>query len=104
MSTEGRVGPVCRGDGRLVLLRAGFVEDRQQLRGVISQGLQVDHGVSPVPVVAIEDQVSVEIPVESFALVLKLTRSCIACLNRVTERFLVKKTFKERKTLNVCRP
>ena len=55
LTTEGRVRPVGGGDGRLVLLGAGLVEDWQKLRGVMGEGLEVDHGVSPVPVVAVQD-------------------------------------------------
>ena len=66
MATEGRVRPVGGGDGRLVLLCAGLVEDRQKLRGVIVECLEVDHGVSPVPVVAVQDQVAMKVPVENF--------------------------------------
>ena len=59
--TEGRVCPVRGGDGGLVLLSAGLVEHRQQLRGVVCAGLEVDHGVRPVAVVAVEDQIPVEV-------------------------------------------
>ena len=64
LATEGRVRPVGGGDGRLVLLGAGLVEDWQKLRGVMGEGLEVDHGVSPVPVVAVQDQVAMKVPGE----------------------------------------
>ena len=65
MATEGRVRPVGGGDGRLVLLGAGLVEDWQKLRGVMGEGLEVDHGVSPVTVVAVQDWVAMKVPGEN---------------------------------------
>ena len=61
-ATEGGVCPVRRGDGGLVLLGAGLVEHGEQLGGVVVEGLEVDHGVRPVAVVAVEDEVAVKVP------------------------------------------
>merc|ERR1719410_1711454 len=58
---EGWVGPVGGGDGGLVLLGARLVEHRQQLRRVVGQRLQIHHGVRAVTVIAVEDEVSVEV-------------------------------------------
>ena len=58
---EGGVCPVRRGDRRAVLLRRGLVEDWQQLEGLVRHRLEVDHGVSAVAVVRVEDEVTVKI-------------------------------------------
>ena len=60
-STECRISPVCRGYARLVLLGAGLVEHRQQLRRLVSQRLQIHHCIRPVSIIGVEDEVSVEV-------------------------------------------
>ena len=57
--TVGGVRPVGGGDGGLVLLGAGLVEDGQQLVGLVGQRLQVHDSVRPVPVVGVQNQVPV---------------------------------------------
>ena len=60
-SSPAEAGPVRGGCSRRVLPGAGLVKHRQQLRGVAAAGLEVDHGVRPVAVVAVEDQIPVEV-------------------------------------------
>merc|ERR1719429_665180 len=60
-STECRISPVCRGYARLVLLGAGLVEHRQQLRRLVGQRLQIHHCIRPVSIIRVEDEVSVEV-------------------------------------------
>jgi len=55
------VRPVRSRDGGVVLLSTSLVEHRQQLRGLLRQSLEVDHGVSPVTVIRVQDEVPVEV-------------------------------------------
>ena len=60
-SREARVGPVSGGYRGIVLLLTGFVEHWKQLRGFYGGSLQIDHGVSTVSVVGVEDEVTMEV-------------------------------------------
>ena len=60
-SREARVGPVRGGYRGIVLLLTGFVEHWQQLSGFHSGGLQIDHRVRSVPIVGVEDEVTMKV-------------------------------------------
>ncbi len=57
-----RIRPIRRRNGRFVLTRRRFVENRQKLVGLGGRRLQVDDGVGAVAVEGVEDEVAVKVP------------------------------------------